>query len=364
MVNCNPPCRFFRMGDRLAKAHEWGMRMYRGYVKLWRKTLDSGLLRNGPAWQLFGYLLMRATHRAHRQILGSSVLDLRPGQVIFGRTRAAADLSLGEQQVRTALALLRKLDMITSERAGRCTIVTLSQWTEWNAPEKSVPVGSGGQEAPGFQPEMQADTAPLSEPDAIRKPTTNKNGKEWKEKRHTAPRASGGDGRGLSPGRVFPAEPCYQARSGRFLTGDDLRDFSRFWQDFGLPRGKAEAADAWLDIPGRSPDRVEHICHAARCEAAARPELEARGRTPKWAQGWLNGRRWEDHAPRAAPAPPVRESWDLPPEEIERRRQISREQARLWRQGKRGEGEGGDFPGEGAPAPRKVRAPVGGDEGS
>lgn len=312
--------------------------MYRGYVKLWRRTLDSGLLRNGPAWQLFGYLLLRATHRAHRQILGSSVLDLRPGQVIFGRTRAAADLSLGEQQVRTALALLKKLDMITSERAGRCTIVTLSQWADWNDPEKTAVLRVGGEEVSGMQPDSQ----PPAQPPADQKLTTNKNEEECKKKRSTAPRSGGRRVFSRGCAAPVPTEPSYQARSGRFLTGDDLRDFSRFWRDFALPRGKAEAADAWLDIPGRSPDRVAHICHAARCEAAARPELEARGRTPKWAQGWLNGRRWEDHAPLPShPVAPARESWDLSPEEIERRRQISREQARLWKERKNGEGSGG-----------------------
>lgn len=44
--------------------------MERGYVKLWRKCLDSGLIQNGPAWQLFGYLLLKTTHRPHRQIVG------------------------------------------------------------------------------------------------------------------------------------------------------------------------------------------------------------------------------------------------------------------------------------------------------
>jgi hypothetical protein len=33
---------------------------------------------------------------------------------------------------------------------------------------------------------------------------------------------------------------------------------------------------------------------AAEAEALGRAELVANGHTPKWAQGWITGRRWED----------------------------------------------------------------------
>ena len=39
---------------------------------------------------------------------------------------------------------------------------------------------------------------------------------------------------------------------------------------------------------------VETIVAAARREAAARQSLVAAGKSPKWAQGWITARRWED----------------------------------------------------------------------
>lgn len=102
--------------------------MQRGYVKLWRKTLDSGLLQNGPAWQLFGYLLLRATHKPYRTIVGGVVCELAPGEVVFGRSKAAADLGLGEQQIRTALNLLKKMKIATSRSTNKFTVVSLVNW--------------------------------------------------------------------------------------------------------------------------------------------------------------------------------------------------------------------------------------------
>ena len=102
--------------------------MQRGFVKLWRKTLDSGLLQNGPAWQLFGYLLLRATHKPYRTIVGGVVCELVPGEVVFGRSKAAADLGLGEQQIRTALKLLKKMKIATSRSTNKFTVVSLVNW--------------------------------------------------------------------------------------------------------------------------------------------------------------------------------------------------------------------------------------------
>ena len=98
-------------------------------------------------------------------------------------------------------------------------------------------------------------------------------------------------------------EPRLMAKSGRVLAGKAFEDFDRFWRDFGLSRGKAEAADAWLDIPDMTNALVARICEAARQEAADRPRLEGRGQKPKQARGWLSSRRWEDYEAPKARAP-------------------------------------------------------------
>lgn len=90
------------------------------------------------------------------------------------------------------------------------------------------------------------------------------------------------------------SENFYPTKKKRKLTGKRLETFNRFWLAFAYPKGKAEAADAWLDIPKLTDSLVDQIVAAAEREAAARPGLVASGHAPKWAQGWLTGRRWED----------------------------------------------------------------------
>lgn len=102
--------------------------MQRGYVKIYRKIQDSGLLQNGPALQLFLYLLTGATHKPCRKIVSGVVAELQAGQVVFGRIRAAKDLKLTERGVRTALKLLENIEIVTTKATSKFSVVTIINW--------------------------------------------------------------------------------------------------------------------------------------------------------------------------------------------------------------------------------------------
>ena len=95
-------------------------------------------------------------------------------------------------------------------------------------------------------------------------------------------------------------------RPKAMLEGKRLEAFERFWNAFAYKKGRGGAEKAWVAIPALTDSLVDRICEAARKEAAQRPALEAQGRTPKWAQGWISERRWEDDyeatQPQARPA--------------------------------------------------------------
>lgn len=84
----------------------------------------------------------------------------------------------------------------------------------------------------------------------------------------------------------------------RWLSPDQSALFLDFWKAWADPRGRAEAAWAFSEIVGFSAELVRgRIIPAARAYAIERQDLKRQGRTPKMAQGWLNGRRWEDYDP-------------------------------------------------------------------
>lgn len=308
--------------------------MERGFVKLWRKTLYNGVLQNGPAWQLFGYLLLSAAHRPLRYLAGNAVVDLKPGQAVISRATAAKALRLSERQIRTALQLLEKLEILTSRATNKFTIVSLTNWDRYNGerPANGQPVD---QQATSARPAGDQQAAPVNLDTRI-KEFKNNNIYTASEPRQTPAAPPDGGAENPPPPeckpRKKPERPPeqrhYVTKRGRYLTGKRLESFEQFWPAFAYARGKAEAADAWLDIPNLTGSLVARICDAARQEAANRPQFEARGGTPKWAQGWLSGRRWEDYAPEEPPpmarARPDPVPAELTPDERERAREARR----------------------------------------
>jgi hypothetical protein len=91
-------------------------------------------------------------------------------------------------------------------------------------------------------------------------------------------------------------QDVYYTRKGRKLVDKQLIAFNIFWKKFEYVKGKAEAADAWLDLKVNDPVLFDKIIKGAQAEARARIGLIEKGHTPKMAQGWLSGRRWEDYA--------------------------------------------------------------------
>jgi len=84
------------------------------------------------------------------------------------------------------------------------------------------------------------------------------------------------------------------------LTGTDLEKFWLFWNAFDYKKSRAEAAQAWMDIPDTKDEAfMEHILYAARQTASERKPAV----TPKMAQGWLSARRWEDYEASSAQSP-------------------------------------------------------------
>lgn len=88
------------------------------------------------------------------------------------------------------------------------------------------------------------------------------------------------------------------------LHGKRLIAFFQFWETFNYKKAMREAASAWQQLPPLLNGDLEKILAGAKREADSRPDIIAAGRTPKMAQGWISGRRWEDEVlPNDKPQP-------------------------------------------------------------
>lgn len=102
--------------------------MHRHWVKFWRKSLDSGMLQNPELWTFWSWCLLKASHKASKQMLGFQVIDLEPGQLIFGRKIACKELNLSEHVVRSCVSTLKEMGNISVKTTNKFSIITVINW--------------------------------------------------------------------------------------------------------------------------------------------------------------------------------------------------------------------------------------------
>lgn len=102
--------------------------MNRGYVKLFRKTADNGIMKNPLLLQFWVWCLLKAAYKPIDVHVGNQVIHLEPGQFIFGRKSAAEALGSTEMKIRTVQRSLRDRHNIVTKVTNKFTIITICNW--------------------------------------------------------------------------------------------------------------------------------------------------------------------------------------------------------------------------------------------
>ena len=102
--------------------------MYRGYVKVYRKSLDKGWVRNHKLWVVWTYCLMKATYKETDIIVGLKEIKLYPGQFVFGRKVASDDLDIPETTIGRHIRFLEGVGNIKVVSNNKFSIITIINW--------------------------------------------------------------------------------------------------------------------------------------------------------------------------------------------------------------------------------------------
>ena len=109
-----------------------------GYIKLWRKTLNSPAWKNITVWRLFEYYLLKACHTVTTLIVGRQEITLQPGQLVTGRAKTAKETGLSEQQIRTANSYLIANQQITIKSTNKFSVITIVNWDTYQATNNEI----------------------------------------------------------------------------------------------------------------------------------------------------------------------------------------------------------------------------------
>jgi len=105
--------------------------MEHGYVKLYRKSLTSGLMQNPELWLFWCWCLLKASHCERKAVVGFQEITLQPGQFIFGRKAAAKELPLSERKIRTSVHFLVESQKMTIKTTNKFSIISIVNWNTY-----------------------------------------------------------------------------------------------------------------------------------------------------------------------------------------------------------------------------------------
>lgn len=111
--------------------------MNRGYVRLWRKSLDAGWIKNHKLWAFWSYCLMKASYKEFDAIVGLQIVHLMPGQFVFGLRVASKETGLTIREIRTILDFLRKAGNLTIKTTNKFSIISIINWTIYQSVESA-----------------------------------------------------------------------------------------------------------------------------------------------------------------------------------------------------------------------------------
>lgn len=105
--------------------------MHRGYIKIWRKIEDSGLIQLPNTLAVFMHILLNASHKDMRVGTPNGFVELQRGQYISGRIQLASRLNQSQQQIRTSLDRLVKLEILTITSTNKYSIYTIENYDNY-----------------------------------------------------------------------------------------------------------------------------------------------------------------------------------------------------------------------------------------
>jgi len=223
----------------------------RGWIKLHRKVLDKAWLASPKLWAFWSWCLLRASRNNRTIILDHQVVHLAPGQLLFGRKKAAQALRQSEQSIRTHLKFLARVERsITIQTTNKYSIITIVNWQTYQA---------GGVE----------DGHQANQPFTSNSPTVGHK-QEWSNNE--------------------------KKKELSLVSEDQLSQFNLFYEAYPVKKGGQSAMKAFAKLNPQN-GTFETILTALEAQKAQHDRMKAAGQwVPEWPYPatWLNKRRWED----------------------------------------------------------------------
>lgn len=155
--------------------------MHRGYVKEWRKELDSQIWRMHPLYhRVWSWLKKAVNHTDKTFYTPKGEVSLQPGQKVTSLRQIAEGVSWEEwgvvktpspKTIKSILEWLQEQEMLTVESNAKGTLISLTNWSIYQHEEaekvtqgkQSLPTNNNDKNEKNKKPIEQHDMLPMFE---------------------------------------------------------------------------------------------------------------------------------------------------------------------------------------------------------
>lgn len=102
-----------------------------GWIKVHRQIKDHFIYKDSETLHVWMHILLNATHEGRQTVLNGKVVELLPGQMIFGRKKWSRDLNISESKIRSRIDLFVEAGMISKISNNKYSILTVKNWSEY-----------------------------------------------------------------------------------------------------------------------------------------------------------------------------------------------------------------------------------------
>ena len=111
--------------------------MGNGWIKLHRELLDHWVYDDPEKLKIWLTLLSKASHQIHKINIGYELVELNPGELIFGTIKFADAINVSRDKLYRTVKMFEKDGMIkydTSTYQGKFSVIKILNWSKYQKP--------------------------------------------------------------------------------------------------------------------------------------------------------------------------------------------------------------------------------------
>lgn len=145
-----------------------------GYIKLYRTLQESSFSSRPEYFSAWVHILMLASHKPRRAMLGNKPVMLQAGQFISGRKALAQRIGITEKQMRSVLDFFESEGMIAKDSNRTGTIFTVCNYSVFQENEGQEGPTVSGQQMDQAKPSNDATCSEIGANDRANKGPTKR----------------------------------------------------------------------------------------------------------------------------------------------------------------------------------------------